>query len=84
MKKKLIKNKISYEPEADILSFEVSNLPIDHAAEIGNVVVHFSKKDVPILFEVLEASEFLKNASRVMEKGIISYARKAERLAVAV
>ena len=44
------KEKIHYEPDSDVLSWEVSNEPIDSAQEIGNVVVHFSKKNVPVLF----------------------------------
>lgn len=62
-------NKISYEPEADVLSVEASSKPIDYAMEIGNVVVHFTKKDEPVLFEILDASKFFTRAGSVMEKG---------------
>ncbi len=46
-----------YEPEADVLSWELSDQAIDSARETGNLVVHFSKDQVPVLIEVLEASE---------------------------
>ena len=36
------KTKISYEPEADVLMWEITDKPIDFAKEIGNIVVHFT------------------------------------------
>ena len=57
--KKETNNRIVYEPEADVVSVEVSGKPIDHAKEIGNVVVHFTKGNIPVLIEILEASKFL-------------------------
>lgn len=62
------KNKITYESEADVLTVEASNSPIDYAMEIGNVVVHFTKKDEPVLFEILDASKFFTKAGNVMQK----------------
>ena len=43
------KAKISYEPEADVLMWEIANMAIDYAKEIGNVVVHFTKNNIPVL-----------------------------------
>jgi len=63
-----MRNKISYESEADVLTVEVSNKPIDYAKEIGNVVVHFTKKNEPVLFEILDASRFLMKAGGIVEK----------------
>ena len=37
---------------------------IDYATEAGNFVIHFSKKNVPILVEVLEASNFIKRSNK--------------------
>lgn len=62
------KAKISYEPEADVLSWEISGNPIDYAKEIGNIVVHFTKNNVPVLVEILEASRFLAKTKNVVEK----------------
>ena len=50
---------MTYEPEADVFSVEVSGKPIDHAKEIGTIVVHFTKGNIPVLIEILEASKFL-------------------------
>ncbi|MEK7586317.1 MAG: DUF2283 domain-containing protein [Patescibacteria group bacterium] len=60
--------KISYEPEADVLSWEVSKQPIDFAKEIGNFVVHFNKNQTPVLVEILEASKFLMKADNLIGK----------------
>lgn len=62
------KTKISYEPEADILIWEITNKPIDFAKEIGNVVVHFTKNNMPVLIEILEASKFLAMAKNLVKK----------------
>ncbi|MBI5742736.1 MAG: DUF2283 domain-containing protein [Candidatus Niyogibacteria bacterium] len=61
--------KISYEPEADVLTWEIADSSIDYAKEIGNVVVHFTKNNVPVLIEILEASKFLAKTKNVVEKG---------------
>ena len=64
--------KISYEPEADVLMWEITNKPINFAKEVGNVIVHFTKNNMPVLIEVLEASKFLAKAKNLVEKGEIS------------
>ncbi|MEK7568634.1 MAG: DUF2283 domain-containing protein [Patescibacteria group bacterium] len=63
------KAKISYEPESDVLMWEISGSSIDYAKEIGNFVVHFTKNNVPVLIEILEASKFLAKTKNVVEKG---------------
>ncbi|MBU4298800.1 DUF2283 domain-containing protein [Patescibacteria group bacterium] len=62
------KAKISYESEADVLIWEMTDKPIDFAKEIGNVVVHFTKNNIPVLIEILEASKFLTRAKNLVEK----------------
>lgn len=76
-----MKPKISYEPEADVLSWELSSLNIYSAKEMGNVVVHFTKNDRPVLIEFLNASKFLLNANRVVSKDATPAIRKALALA---
>lgn len=62
--------KISYEPEADVLSVEISReAPIDFAKELGNVVVHFTKHNMPVLIEVLNASQFVAQATKLIGQG---------------
>ena len=57
--KKANKLKLSYEPDADVLSYEISGKPIDFAKEIGDMIVHFTKDDEPVLIEILSARKFL-------------------------
>lgn len=61
--------KISYEPEADVLRWEISQTaPIDSAREMGNVIVHFTKQHVPVLIEILEASSFVAKAEQALSQ----------------
>ncbi len=60
--------KINYEPEADVLTYEITSQPIDYAKEIGNIVVHFTKSNMPVLVEILEATKFLKKAEKLTSK----------------
>ena len=60
--------KISYEPEADVLSWEMNKSQIDYASEVGNMVVHFTKNNKPVLIELLDASKFLRQAKNLVAK----------------
>jgi uncharacterized protein YuzE len=63
--------KIAYDPEADVLSVENNTTtPIAYAQEMGNLVVHFSKKDEPILVEILQASALFKKQSLSLKNTI--------------
>ncbi len=57
--------RIGYDREKDILLIEVSRKPIDHAEELGPLIVHFSRQGHPVLLEVLDASDFLSAATKV-------------------
>ena len=71
------KPKISYDAEADVLRVDIAKKPIDHATEIGNIVVHFSSNDIPVYLEILEAKKFLLRTERLLEKaGIPEFAGK--------
>lgn len=63
MKKNNIK--IKYDPDADVLSWEISKKnKIDYASEMGNIIVHFTKNNIPVLIEILEASKFIKQSEK--------------------
>lgn len=66
------KVKLSYESEADVLMWEISDKSIDYAKEVGNVVVHFTKNNMPVLIEFLEASKFLEKAKNLVAKNKIA------------
>lgn len=57
--------RMGYDREKDILLIEVSKKPVDHAEEVGPLVVHFSKQNRPVLIEVFDASEFLSTATKI-------------------
>ena len=52
-------SKIRYSKDVDILLMEISDKPIDYAEEAGNVIIHFSKNDQPVLIEIQGAKNFL-------------------------
>lgn len=58
---------ISYEPEADVLMYKLSGKPIDSAREIGNVIIHVTKDEQPVLIEILEAKKFLATMGHLVE-----------------
>jgi len=69
------KTKISYEREADVLTLEVSKKSIDYAEMIGNVIVHFTKDNDPVLLEILEASKFLSEAENLLGRQHLANSR---------
>ena len=60
--------KYNYDPESDVLAVMVSKKPFDYAEEMGDFIVHFSKKNKPVYVEILNASQFIKNATRSLPK----------------
>lgn len=71
------KLKIIYEPEVDVLSWELSKKPIDYAEEVDNMIVHFSKKGEPVFVEILGASKFLSKARGIVEDSMRAFSRGA-------
>ena len=65
--------KIKYDKESDTLTIEFSEKPIDYAEEEGQIIIHFTKKDEPVLIEILDAKEFIINtlSSVITEKEIV-------------
>lgn len=49
--------KLKYYKKDDILIIRLSNEPYDYAEMEENFVVHYSKKEKPVLIEVLNASQ---------------------------
>lgn len=58
--------KFRYDKEDDVLMIWFSKEPIDHAEQVKDVIVHFSKNDRMVLMEILDASKFLKETSEVL------------------
>jgi uncharacterized protein YuzE len=54
--------KVSYAREEDILIIELdATAAIDHAEQVGAVILHLSQDNRPVLLEILHASEFLSS-----------------------
>ncbi|AIG98382.1 hypothetical protein AFULGI_00016200 [Archaeoglobus fulgidus DSM 8774] len=60
--------KISYDRDADILMIEISDEDMDYAEEAGPMIIHFSKNGKPVLIEILDASEFLAEITKISMK----------------
>lgn len=62
--------KVKYYKEDDILVLKLSEKPIDYAEESNWVIVHFDESKEPVRIEILDASRFLKEESRVLPREI--------------
>ena len=61
--------KVSYDSDADVLALAGTvRGRIDHARELGNFIVHFTKDDRPLLIEILEASKVYGNSPKPLGK----------------
>lgn len=58
--------KIKYYREDDILVFQLSDEPYDHAEMQDNFVVHLTKDEKPVRIEVLDAKRFLKEQAKAL------------------
>jgi len=54
--------KIKYSKDTDTLLIDLSDKKIDHAEEQGQVIIHFSENNVPVLIEIMDASQFITDA----------------------
>lgn len=51
-----------YDSESNVLSITVAKTKFDYATELGDLIVHFDKKNRPVYLEILNASKFLVNS----------------------
>lgn len=61
---------MQYDIEANIISWEITKDPIDHAIELGNFIIHLSKAKKPVLIEILNASKFVGQMDKVKLEGM--------------
>jgi hypothetical protein len=57
-----------FDPESNILSITISKKPFDYAEEMGDIIVHFNKKNKPVYLEILNANTFLQKAVTILPK----------------
>jgi uncharacterized protein YuzE len=57
--------RIKYSRDEDILIIEFSDEKIDYAEEMGPIIVHFTEDGKPVMLEILDASEFIAEISKI-------------------
>lgn len=58
--------KLKYNKTDDVLMIELNKKPIDYAEQNGDLIVHFSPKREAVLLEILDASQFFKEAAKTL------------------
>ena len=56
--------RVRYKREEDILTLELSEAPIDHAEEAGQLIAHFAADNKLVVLEILEASDFVAKLTK--------------------
>ncbi|MCK5320897.1 DUF2283 domain-containing protein [Candidatus Parcubacteria bacterium] len=54
-----------YDPEANIISWEIGKGKITHTREFGSFIIHLSDAKKPILIEILDASKFIGQFDKI-------------------
>ncbi len=72
---------ISYEPDADVLSFSRGDMKtIDHAEEMGDVILHVNPNNEPVLVEILNAARLFQQ--RVQKQQGTKVRHKQRRISI--
>lgn len=58
--------KTRYDKDDDVLMIWFSKQPVDYAEQTGDLIVHFTKDNHPVLMEILNASAFLMHTSQLL------------------
>lgn len=56
---------MKYDAEANVLSWEIARGKINHVLEFGNIIIHLSKSNKPIMVEILDASKFVGQIDKI-------------------
>ena len=75
MKKGQKEGGVTYDPESDVLAWEISDKPIAYAKEIGTMIVHFTGGHAPVLIEVLEVSKLVPNPEKFLKESVLPFSR---------
>lgn len=57
-----------YDPEANIICWELAKDQIYTTKEFGDFIIHLSKVGKPVLIEVLDASKFIGQFDKLKKK----------------
>lgn len=59
--------KTQFDPESNILMLAVGNGDIAYAKEKNGIIVHMTSSNVPVLVEILNASNFITKFAKIAE-----------------
>lgn len=62
--------KFRYDKEDNALMIWFSKEPVDYAQQEKNLIIHFSKENKPVLMEILDATNFLKETTKILPQNI--------------
>ncbi len=65
-----VQNKISYSPDVDILMIQLSDHKVDDAYETDRMIVHVDKNNEPVLLEIFNGKQYLKELGKSLPKDI--------------
>jgi len=65
--------KVKYSKDADALLIELSDKKIDYADDKGNIIIHYTSENEPVLLEIFDAKDFILNSlsSMIKDKEIV-------------
>ena len=64
----MAKIKYRYDKEDDVLMVFIGKGKIDDAVQSGNIISHFSVSGELLLLEILDASKFLEQTSKILPR----------------
>ena len=59
--------KTHFDPESNIMMFTVGGGQITHAKEKNGIIIHMTVASVPVLIEILDASNFITTFSKLTQ-----------------
>lgn len=65
-----VRKRISYSPDVDILMIQLSDKKIDDSYETENSVVSVDKNGEPVLLEIFNGKQYLKELGKTLPKNI--------------
>lgn len=54
-----------YDPESNLISWEIAKGEIAYAREVGQFIIHLSPAGKPVLIEILNASKFVRQFDKI-------------------
>lgn len=65
-----VRKRISYSPDVDILMIQLSDKKIDDSYETENSVVSVDKDGEPVLLEIFDGKQYLKELGKTLPKDL--------------